>query len=422
MKQTFYLASFLICIAQFFLSSCFNNSKEKIISQNKTEQLIWSQKWFPDNAARLKGAVIIDDKGTLIAVGQNFTTTDSIDHPTTIAKISSDGIMLQNKPIGKTGLYKGKYKKNRPYNDYEDRLIEILKTNDQRILLFGYKTFPGFTKKLWMLEIDSNLNILKDTVYMNLGVSNIAKMKAFNTSKGWYVIAGNYFKEKGFSRYRIPIYEFTKDNACANTNSYVTAPTKEGLLQMQSINSVAEYKDVLILCGRAAVSGEKVHDDDLKPKGYIFQYDRNSKQGKVLLQCEENMYPMYIKANDGQYCVLYTFYDKKDQNNTRVYNIMVCYDSKFKELWRDKQFVGKGVAPSYITFSNENWHAYGSCFKSNFMNFYELVYDKKGKLLNTKYSENSFEADVVGEIFSNEQIFRMYTDNGWRIDKLGFIN
>lgn len=422
MEQKKYLV-FLIFITQFTIVGCFNKSKEKRISQNKTEQLIWGQKWFPDNSARLKGAIIIDDKGTLIVVGQNFTATDSIDHPTTIAKISPDGIMLQNKPIGKTGLYKGKYKKNRPYNDFnEDRLVEILKTNDQRILLFGYKTFPGFVRKLWMLEIDNNLNILKDTVYKNLGVTDTGKMKAFNTSKGWCLASGNYFEEAGLSRYRVPVYEFNNDFACTDTKSYVADTVKGGLLSMRTLNSAIDYKDNLLLCGTGALGSRKIDDDDLKSKGCIFQYDRKKKQSRLLLQFEENMYPVYIKPNAGQYCVLSRFYEKIDKDSTNIYNAMVCYDSEFKELWRDRQLVGKGMTPNYVAFYKEQWHAYGTCFRSGFMVFYELIYDEKGKLLNTKYSANSLEADAVGEISSNDMVFRLFTDNGWRIDKIGFTN
>lgn len=414
MKSTTNYLKFFFLIIFLFLISCFNTTKKNIESQ-----IIWSNKWFPNNAARLKSGIVIDDKGTLLVVGQNFTTTDSIDHPTTLAKISQDGNMLLYKQIGRTGRNKSNFqKKNSKITFHEDRLIEILKTNDKRVLVFGYKTFEHHSRKLWMIEIDKNLKILKDTVYMNLGVSDIGKMKAFNTSKGWCLVSRNYYEENELSRYRTPIYEFNNDYSCTNTKLNIKATVDGGSLHLQWMNSVIEYDNDLLLCGNAAITSDNIDDDDLKPQGYILRFNRQTKQTKVLQKCEDNMYPMYIHSNGKQFCVIYK-YLQKNNNVMKAYQIIILYDLSFKELWRDQQEFEKSASPSFISYDNEQWYTYGTFYNPKGQAFYEIIYATNGKIINRKFSENSLEADFVYELSAqNGYTFRLLTDNGWRIDKI----
>ncbi len=402
---------------QVILVSCKTATKEK-----KEERLIWSQKWFPDNAARLKAAVALDDNGTLLVVGQNFTKTDSIDHPTTLAKISPLGKMVVVKHIGRTGRYKEKFlQKNTPIIFYEDRLVEILKTNDQRILAFGYKTFEHYTRKLWVVELDHNLNILKDTVYKNLGVSDIGKMKAYATPQGWCLVTRNFWQENDRAHYRTPIYEFNADFSCTDDKQNIGTTVEGGSLYLQWLHSIAQQGDDFLLCGIGAITDENKNDDDVKKLGYIFTYNRKSKQTKMLKKCEENMYPMSVLSNGTQFGVLYKYIDKSKQDSIKVKHVMVCYDAKFKELWRDQQYFGKTTIPCYLTYRDELWHAHGYFFEVHALKFYETIYNKNGKLVANKLTGFSYEADAVDELsINNTPTYRLYTDNGWRIDRIGF--
>jgi hypothetical protein len=78
-KLLFALVAFLLLSFAFAMPQNFD----------KPANIEWSKKWFPNNNSRIKGAVMVDEKGTLLVVGQHFTERDSINAATTLAKISA---------------------------------------------------------------------------------------------------------------------------------------------------------------------------------------------------------------------------------------------------------------------------------------------------------------------------------------------
>jgi hypothetical protein len=113
---------------------------------------------------------------------------------------------------------------------------------------------------------------------------------------------------------------------------------------------------------------------------------------------------------------------KNDDDKVQEDHLIVCYDSSFKEIWRDTLRTGRTITPGYLTFNDGQWLSYGyTNSKEKGVVFYKLSYDKNGKLLEQIFSERIYEADVVGEISgADDNIYRFYTDNGWRIDKVGY--
>jgi hypothetical protein len=387
---------------------------------NNLAKVEWSKKWFPNNNARIKGAVMIDEKGTLLVVGQHFTERDSINAPSSLAKISPSGEMIVIKHMGRTGRYKGDFKqKNESYSLYEDRLLQIFKTRDNRIFAFGYKTFPIYKRKLWIVELNENLDILQDTTYKDLAVSDIGKMAAFDSPSGWYLISRQYYEERELSRYRTAIFEFNSKLECIDSTSKVVADAGGRKLCMMWMNSVAVFGDDLVFTGQSAFTHDTLDEDYAKKAGYLMKFNMKTKETSVLLAAELNAEPRFTATNGSEFCILYTRYNPASETKKNPMHLVVCYDSTFKEIWRDAEQIAKFDWPEYLVLKKGNWHAVGSAYRSPGTVFYEITYDNRGAKIGKQISESNFEREAVMEIDGPEHSkYRLYIDNGWRIDKL----
>jgi hypothetical protein len=409
-KLLFALVAFLLLSFAFAMPQNFD----------KPSNVEWSKTWFPNNNARIKGAVMVDEKGTLLVVGQHFTERDSINAPSTLAKISPSGEMVAIKHMGRTGRYKGDFKKkNDSYYLYEDRLVQIFKTHDDRIFAFGYKTFPIYKRKLWIVELNENLEILQDTTYMNLAVSDIGKMAAFDSPNGWYLISRQYYEERELSRYRIAIFEFNNKLECLDSTSNVVADEDGRKLCMMWMNSVAVVGEDLIFTGQSAFTHDTLDEDYAKKTGYLMKFNMITKKTSVLFSAEPNAEPRFTASNGSEYCILYTHYNPTSDTKINPKHLVVCYDSIFNEIWRDAQQLSKFDKPDYLVLKNGNWHALGTTYDSPGTAFYEITYDSKGAMIKKEISTPGTEREAVMEIDGPENSkYRLYIDNGWRIDKL----
>lgn len=363
---------------------------------------------------------MVDEKGALLVVGQHFTERDSINAATTLAKISPSGEMVAIKHMGRTGRYKGEFKK---YNNssylYEDRLVQIFKTHDERIFAFGYKTFPIYKRKLWIVELNENLDILQDTTFMNLAVSDIGKMAAFHSPNGWYLITRKYYEERELSRYRIAIFEFNNKLECLDSTSNVVSDQDGKKLCMMWMNSVTVLGDDLIFTGQAGFTHDTLDEDYAKKTGYLMKFNMTTKETSVLFETEPHTEPRFTASNGSEYCVLHTLSNPSSENKTYAKQLVVRYDSSFNERWRDTQQLGKFDTPHYLVMKNGNWHAVGVTYKSPGSAFYEIIYDAQGEMQERIISELGAEREAVAEIDGPENSkYRLYIDNGWRVDKM----
>ena len=401
-----------------FLVSVFTSF---VVAQNPKlpANVEWSKKWFPNNNSRIKGAVMVDEKGTLLVVGQHFTERDSINAASTLAKISPSGEMIAVKPIGRTGRYKGDFKKkNESLYSHEDRLVQIFKTRDNRIFAFGYKTFPIYKRKLWIVELNENQDIIQDTTYMDLPVSDIGKMAAFDSPNGWYLISRQYYEERELSRYRIAIFEFNNQLECIDSTSKVVADVNGSKLCMMWMNSVTVLDEDLIFTGQSAFTHDTLDEDYAKKAGYLMKFNMKTKETSVLIATEPNTEPRFTASNGSELCILYTQHNSVSDTKTNPKHLVVCYDSTFKELWRDAQQLSKFDKPDYLVLNNGNWHALGTTYDSPGTVFYEIIYDSKGAMMKKKISTPGTEREAVMEIDGPENSkYRLYIDNAWRIDK-----
>ncbi len=363
---------------------------------------------------------MVDEKGTLLIVGQHFTERDSINAASSLAKISPSGEMIVVKHIGRTGRYKGDFKqKNESYYLYEDRLVQIFKTLDNRIFAFGYKTFPIYKRKLWIVELNENLDILQDTTYMDLPVSDIGKMAAFDSPNGWYLISRQYYEERELSRYRTAIFEFNSKLECIDSTSKVVADVNGSKLCMMWMNSVIVLGEDLVFTGQSAFTHDTLDEDYAKKAGYLMKFNMKTKETSVLFSAEPNAEARFTASNGSEFCILYTRFNPASETKKNPMHLVVCYDSTFKELWRDARQLSKFDWPDYLVLKNGNWHAFGVTYKSSCSAFYEIVYDAKGELQEQIISYCGVEREAVMEIDGPENSkYKLYIDNAWRIDKL----
>ncbi|MBS3912871.1 MAG: hypothetical protein KG003_00075 [Bacteroidetes bacterium] len=408
----------ILLVANYF----FNWTCTNATSKNEKEKLIVTRNWFYMSCAScyLKGAVAIDTAGTLIAVGQKFTRTDSIDHPTIITKISAEGKIINQKTIGRTGLYKY----NKRGHMFEDRLVQILK-HKERIILFGYKLFylNDFEYRLWIVEIDQNLNVIKDTVYMNLA-ANIGEMKAFNTNEGWLLMTRTYWQDNGLSRYGNSMYEFDENFKCKDPKRTITAKVDDSTFRLTWVRSAVKYGNDIFICGHGGNTHANLDEDNLSPVGIILKYNIESKQAQEVIRCEKNLFPTSLTIANNQICILYINVKKSDSDNAPSSHLVICYDANYTELWRDDRQIKKTVLSGYVTWRQGEWQTFGHAVKSNAPScFFELRYDQNGKLLEMKDFERVADVSVVGEIMVSERFsYRLLSSNGWRIDKLEYSN
>lgn len=363
---------------------------------------------------------MIDEKGTLLVVGQHFTERDSINAASTLAKISPSGEMISVKHVGRTGRYKGNFKKQKvSLHSHEDRLVQIFKTRDNRIFAFGYKTFPVYQRKLWIVELNENLDFLQDTTYMNLPVSDIGKMAAFDSPNGWYLITRQYYEERELSRYRIAILEFNNNLACIDSTTKLVADENGKKACMYWMNGVSVFEDNLLFAGQGAITYDTLDEDLSEKRGYIMQFNMKTKEIKILHVSQAKIEPQYAVSIGSEICILYVNYtlDKYNLNTPR--HLLVCYDSNFNELWRDEQQLSKLDKPQYLISKKGKWHALGVMIESTEVMFYEVVYNAKGSMIKKNISKGGSDREFVMEIAgSKNSKYRLYVDNAWRIDKL----
>ncbi len=390
------------------------------------DSTIWSKKWYPNNNARLKGAVVLDSLGTLMVVGQNFTTTDSIDHPTTIAVISADGKMLQEKHIGRTGVYKKNYRELKHYNwdSYEERLVQIFKTNDNKILLVGYKTFKNRQRRLWLVEVDDKLNFLVDTVYMDLVVSDIGKYFPLNTTDGWMLITDHYWEVNGLSKYGVSVYYFNDSLACIDIIRSVTCNVGKNMFRLNAISDVVDFGDDVFIAGMGGFTSDSLDEDKVivLRRGCILSFNKTTKKVRLIKIENKGMYPFSLLNQNNQICVVYSQEKKNKQGIYLGTHVLVCYNAKFVEMWRDTQAIGRIGWTGKLFFVNGEWLSYGTSYlKAKGSSFYLLRYNAKGKLLEKRLSTTNYDPAFIQIVAINKTTFyHLLVDDSWRIDKINY--
>lgn len=167
----------LILLFLIVLSSCHSQDKKDIQNEKTTGFILDSVYFFHQKNNDFPKNAIAINNGYIIT-GQKHLKTDSVNHKSALIKISPDGTLLKQRFYGNS--HTSGYATNET----------IFKTNNGKILQFGEKE-----KKLWLREIDSNLNTIKDTV-LGIGVNALYQPRVAIKDNEFIVISNKSYKSE----------------------------------------------------------------------------------------------------------------------------------------------------------------------------------------------------------------------------------
>lgn len=142
MKMPLFLALFFFIL----ISSCTSQDKSNSIVNLEDKNFELDTSFFSEDNNIARNAIVVED-GYLIA-GQKFTTTDSIQYCSALLKLSLDGKLLKQEFLGNSN------------SSNHSKIGSIFQIKGDRIIQLGIKQ-----NQLWLREIDSDLNLIKDTLF-----------------------------------------------------------------------------------------------------------------------------------------------------------------------------------------------------------------------------------------------------------------
>jgi len=406
---------------KFFL--CLFLTLLNVVAFAQLPNVVWSKEWSEaGNNMRIKDALVIDEKGSLIVVGQAWTITDSIDHPTRIARISSEGEMIKWKSIGRTGRFKDSWPVRDPSGYYyENRLLQLFPSNNGNVLAFGYKTNGFYHRHLWVVEMDTSLNVLWDSVYMDLPISDIGFLKVYAKDKGYQVVGRKFWSENDLAHYTMVVYTFDEKHNCVEREDDLSFSKEGKNYRMNWTYQMDKQDDWIYFCGYISPIGEGVNEDRTKKVSGVVRHHLKTKNTEFVQTFDSLHTPTAICVLDnGSYVVGNRI--KLPITNQFKYPSDVelsAFDQKNNALWTKTIQVGSANYVDMITEHNGIIHVYGTSFDVLKRSFFEFTVDAEGNENVFKSEDEGYERDFVTEVpFNDEYSFRLMNDYGWRLEKV----
>jgi hypothetical protein len=379
----------------------------------------WSKLWCNYDSGRLKDALVVDDGGSLLVLGQAFTTTDSIDHPSLLALISAEGEMTKSKPMGRYGRFKGERAKTDRIGFYhENRLVELHKLPDGRMLAIGYKKLSWAKENLWIVEISKDLEVLSDSVYDAFFVSS-GFMKSYDMDDGFRLIYRTYKEENELSRYNFAMLTFDSQLNCTHAIQEVTVSLNNQPAHMYWITDVIEKGGKFYFLCTLGITGPTIDEDKTERKACLVAFDPQTLESRVLQAFDkEHMIKCGAFGENGEYVLGLTKRNPEENQVVKSIIMVVGYNAQHQELWRDERFLGKYQSIDLIAFRNNKYECRGMCFADQACVFYTLYYQQDGQPVLIDFSDKEgYEKEIVREIKGVKgRSYRLCIDKGWRID------
>lgn len=384
--------------------------------------VVWSKVWSEwGNNMRIKDAVVIDEQGSLLVVGQSWTQTDSIDHPTKLAIISPNGEMKQKKAIGRDGRFKGeRAKMDRIGYYHNDRLLRLLPFENGNFLAIGFKTSGYYNRHLWIVEVDTNLQILRDSLYMNLPISDIGPYQVYPEKEGFRVVARRYWPEKELAHYSNVIYTFDQELNCIHQEDDLSFSSNGENFRMNWTYQMDRQEDKIYFCGHISPIGEGINEDRTKKISGLVCHDLKSKKTELIHRYDSLLTPTaVVVVENGKYIVGHRIKLPTLEKNKYPSNIEVtCYDKNHEVIWTSPIDMGVTEFVELITEHDGEIHVYGTAYNVLKRFFFEVILDENGQQLAKYTTDEAYDRDFVAEIpFNEEFAFRLMNDSGWRVEK-----
>lgn len=370
---------------------------------------------------RIKDAVVIDEKGSLLVLGQAWTKTDSIDHPTRLAVISPDGEMKQRKAIGRDGRFKGERAKlDRIGYYYNDRLIRLLPFENGNFLAIGFKTSGYYNRHLWIVEVDTNLQVLRDSVYMNLPISDIGPYQLYPEKDGFRVVARRYWPEEELAHYSNVIYTFDQALNCIHQENDLSFSSNGENFRMNWTYQIKRYSDKIYFCSHLSPIGEGIDEDRTKKIVGMVRHDLKSGKTELIHRYDSIHIPTAIAVlKNGNYIVGQRLQLPISDKNKQPTDLeLTSYDQNDSVLWSTVLNLGATEFVELITEHDGKIHVYGTAYNVLKRFFFEVILDENGQQIAKYTTDEAYDRDFVAEIpFNAEFAFRLMNDSGWRVEK-----
>jgi hypothetical protein len=399
----------------FFLIVLFVLGGNRFFSQSSN----WSKAWTNYDSGRLKDALVVDEDGSLLVLGQAFTKTDSIDHPSLFARINAEGEMIASKPVGRYGRWKGEQAKTDKLGFYhENRLSELHQLPDGRIIAIGYKKTLRNEDKLWLVHISKDLEILWDSVYNDFNVS-IGCLKSFDAGDGFRLIYRTYKEENNLSRYNFELLTFDKDLNCTQRIQDVEVPVNQQPSHMYWIYDVLEERGVFYFTCSLGITGPTIDEDETERKSCLVALDPRTSEAKVLQMFDnDNMMECLAFGENGEYVLGLERKLPKSETKVNSSILIVGFDAQHREIWRDERILGQYQNIDLIAYRNNTYECMGMCSSDRACVFYTLTYTTDGQPVLIHFSEDEgYDKEIVREVKGVKgRSYRLYVDKGWRIE------
>ena len=155
-----------------------------------TAQFAAAQKWLrltKGGDSRIKEVLPLDN-GRFIAIGQHFTYSDSITLPNLMILMDTNGTELARKAFGQDGV-----NKKRPNKESVNKRIKsIVQLPSGAIWLVGDVQYNYAAHGLWLMQIDPQLNIIRDTTLKEIPISNSYYLHAFEYQNDLLIACQSY--------------------------------------------------------------------------------------------------------------------------------------------------------------------------------------------------------------------------------------
>lgn len=325
--------------------------------------------FYPTNNNFVKEVVKVSD-GYILS-GQHFKKENTQYYNSALVKISNDGTLLRE-------LFSGDEK------DPNDKISNqyVFSFDKNRILQLGEKD----RKRLWIRELDKDLNVLKDTLYDNVPVTLFYKPHLFEVKNGFYLLSNSsYYRDQ-----EINVTYINNDLKQVENNviQFTEAPFHFFRKEDSFSATYDAAKGVFYILLHACP--ERLGDSCDQYKIFLLEYDIALKKVTRYKAIEENTY--YDKIHFKNNTLYITGLERNLPNKgakdakPKQKSVIKVYSTNFDKLKEYQQEWDFNLSLYDAVIAEDKIHLGGDVFNKALIKYESLylVYSLDGKLLEKK--------------------------------------
>jgi len=361
--------------------------------------------FYPLNNNFAKSGIKIKD-GYIIS-GQNFFKKDTITNNSAVIKLSNEGVKLKELFSGNDVSYRNPSTNKIIYGIDNNRLIQIGEKNK---------------KKLWLRVLNTDLEILKDTVYKSIPIDVLSEPYFFEEKNGFYIVSNSsYYRDL-----EINITYFDKKTLKGKNDVIKFIEEPFNFFKLGGFTATHDVENNLMYI---LLNGCPEREKNLckEYKLYLIEYDLFNKKinnFKIIEEPNFNDARIIFHKNDLYLIGIKRLKEKLENNQTKnitKFNVKVYstgFDKKREFEYGDDTF---NQYMNHAIILNDKIYIGGYQYNNKIIKEESLflTFDLEGKLLEKllfsdekKHSENRITKIVPLE---NDTFLLLGKGNGWRI-------